>query len=227
MPSHSQSSGRSRLAAHWPFSLQTPFCPESISLPACAPITPLPSFPRIFAMSFLMPSQRGFEHVSNQDLAQLSEQNQNRLQQMPTSTSSPSSPSYDEYSSQPLPPQSNCTPQLQNSPSLVFDHSATNLPKVGETRCCVFSNDRVSITSIPLTCLADWSLLSSDLHFIYMDPVLASHLAEQADSLVGKSLLAFVHPDEQASAEHDLGGVLESRTLHGSITRCLSFSRRG
>jgi hypothetical protein len=52
--------------------------------------------------------------------------------------------------------------------------------------------------------------------------VLTSHLAEQADSLVGKSLLAFVHPDEQASAKHDLGSVLESKTVHGSVTRCVA-----
>lgn len=69
----------------------------------------------------------------------------------------------------------------------------------------------------------DWALLSSDLQFIYLDPVLASHLDEQADALVGKSLLSFVHPDEQASAKHDLGSVLESRTLHGSVTRCVIF----
>lgn len=62
-------------------------------------------------------------------------------------------------------------------------------------------------------------MLSTDLRFLYLDPVLAYHLREQADALIGKSLLQFVHPDEQASAEQDLGGVLESRTLHGSVTR--------
>lgn len=64
--------------------------------------------------------------------------------------------------------------------------------------------------------------MSSELQFIYLDPVLASHLDEQAELLVGKSLLSFVHPDEQASAKQDLGSVLESRTLHGSVTRCVS-----
>ena len=54
---------------------------------------------------------------------------------------------------------------------------------------------------------------------MYLDPVFASHLQEQAELLVGKSLLSFVHPDEQASAKLDLGGVLETRTLHGSVTR--------
>lgn len=72
--------------------------------------------------------------------------------------------------------------------------------------------------------LTDWALLSSELQFIYLDPVLASHLEEQAELLVGKSLLAFVHPDEQASAKQDLGSVLESRTLHGSVTRYVSLA---
>ena len=66
---------------------------------------------------------------------------------------------------------------------------------------------------------ADWALLSADLNFLYLDPVLQSHLAEQADLLVGKTLINFVHPDEQKSAKQDLGSVLESRTLHGSVTR--------
>ena len=66
-------------------------------------------------------------------------------------------------------------------------------------------------------------LLTSDLTFLYLDPVLAMHLAEQADLLIGKSLLAYVHPDEQATAKADLGAVLESRTLHGSVTRYVPF----
>jgi hypothetical protein len=52
-----------------------------------------------------------------------------------------------------------------------------------------------------------------------MDPVFTAHLEEQADALVGKSLFAFIHPNEQASAKHDLGCVIESRILHGSVTR--------
>lgn len=91
------------------------------------------------------------------------------------------------------------------SPSYSSDHQPTALPKVGQTRCY-------------------WALLSNDLQFIYLDPVLAYHLEGQADLLVGKSLLTFVHPDEQGTAKLDLGGVLESRTLHGSITR-VRFSR--
>ncbi|KAJ7494684.1 hypothetical protein B0H11DRAFT_2002973 [Mycena galericulata] len=79
------------------------------------------------------------------------------------------------------------------------------LPAVGQTRCY-------------------WSLLSANLQFIYLDPVLAHHLDTEAQELVGKSLITFVHPDEQSSAQQDLGSVLDSRTLHGSVTR-VRFSR--
>ncbi|KAJ7127041.1 hypothetical protein C8R44DRAFT_780252 [Mycena epipterygia] len=79
------------------------------------------------------------------------------------------------------------------------------LPPVGQTRCY-------------------WALLSATLQFIYLDPVLAHHLGSEATELVGKSLITFVHPDEQSSAQQDLGSVLESRTLHGSVTR-VRFSR--
>ncbi|KAF8639423.1 hypothetical protein AX17_001513 [Amanita inopinata Kibby_2008] len=90
----------------------------------------------------------------------------------------------------------------QNYPD---DHQPLPLPKLGHTRCY-------------------WALLNSTLDFIYLDPVLASHLDEQADLLIGKSLLQFVHPDEQASAKQDLGTVVDNKTMHGSITR-VRFSR--
>jgi len=91
-------------------------------------------------------------------------------------------------------------------------------PKVGQTRCCT----SIICANVSYSPFTDWALLSADLRFIYLDPVLAHHLEEQADALTGKSLLSFVHPDEQTSAKHDLGGVLETRTLHGSVTRCVS-----
>ncbi|KAG6895337.1 hypothetical protein C0992_001759 [Termitomyces sp. T32_za158] len=84
-------------------------------------------------------------------------------------------------------------------------NDAQRLPKLGQTRCY-------------------WALLDSDLRFVYLDPVLAAHLDEQAPAILARSLLDFVHPDEQASAKLDLGGVLDSRTLHGSVTR-VRFSR--
>ena len=82
------------------------------------------------------------------------------------------------------------------------------------------SCDRFSIVS---AISAVWALLNSSLDFIYLDPVLASTLAEQSDLLLGKSLITYVHPDEQASAKHDIGGVVERKTMHGSITRFVSL----
>ncbi|KAF8518198.1 hypothetical protein JB92DRAFT_2903838 [Gautieria morchelliformis] len=81
------------------------------------------------------------------------------------------------------------------------------IPKLGQTRCY-------------------WTLLSAELEFLYVDPVLHAHLGPQADAIIGRKLLEFVHPDEHASAQQDLGKVLESRTLHGSVTR-VRYSRLG
>ncbi|KAG9314878.1 hypothetical protein JVU11DRAFT_3979 [Chiua virens] len=93
------------------------------------------------------------------------------------------------------------TPAAPSLPSSYTPDPASHpLPKFGETRCY-------------------WSLLTSDLHFIYLDPILACYLEDQADLLVGKSLLNFVHPEEQASARADLTEALEQRTMHGSVTR--------
>jgi hypothetical protein len=79
------------------------------------------------------------------------------------------------------------------------------------------------LCTYPLTRFPDWTLLSADLNFVYLDPVLSYHLVDQADLLIGQSLLKFVHPDEQASAKNDLGNVLKTKAMHGSVTRCASF----
>ena len=52
-----------------------------------------------------------------------------------------------------------------------------------------------------------------------LDPVLHYHLQEQAPLILSKTLLDFVHPDEQASARNDLKGALKDEALHGSVTR--------
>ena len=53
--------------------------------------------------------------------------------------------------------------------------------------------------------------------------MLVYHLKDQSSAILGMSLLDFVHPDEKDSARADLGGVLEAKTLHGSITRYVFF----
>ncbi len=175
-------------------------------------------------MSFLAPSQRGYDPLAHPDLSQLPRASMN----------TPSA--FDNLSSSPMPSVLHGSmPHNPSHGSELADRSPISMPKVGETRCCTsfcFTRDDHSSIALPhlhfsrpyriyllSLCILDWALLSSNLQFLYLDPVLASHLQEQADLLVGKSLLAFVHPDEQASAQQDLGGVLESRTLHGSVTR--------
>jgi hypothetical protein len=89
-----------------------------------------------------------------------------------------------------------------------------------------FFASRAPLCTYPLTRFPfcpDWTLLSADLNFVYLDPVLSYHLVDQADLLIGQSLLKFVHPDEQASAKNDLGNVLKTKAMHGSVTRYASF----
>ncbi|PCH42252.1 hypothetical protein WOLCODRAFT_120211 [Wolfiporia cocos MD-104 SS10] len=151
-------------------------------------------------MSFLASSQRGYDSLVHSDLALPSIS--------PSSRHQMHFPQFDSNSLPPLAPSASAPAAAENRPSppsTAADDDSAVPPRVGQTRCY-------------------WSLLTPDLHFLYLDPVLAAHLGEQAEALVGKSLLAFVHPDEQASAKLDLGSVLESRTLHGSVTR-VRYSR--
>ncbi|KAI9000584.1 hypothetical protein BD414DRAFT_405786 [Trametes punicea] len=148
-------------------------------------------------MSFLASHQRGYDSLSHTDLSQHPSIHPNHPSRVPVHPLS----SFDDLSQHSLPQVSSgvMVPNPAQS-SHVSDRSTIGLPKVGETRCY-------------------WTLLTYDLTFLYLDPVLASHLGEQADLLVGRSLLDYVHPDEQASAKVDLGAVLQSKTLHGSVTR--------
>ncbi|KAG1733612.1 uncharacterized protein EDB91DRAFT_1148406 [Suillus paluster] len=140
-------------------------------------------------MSFLVPTQRGLEHVT-QPMGDFSSiHNQPNRSHLPLS-------SLEGYPHQGMSALSTST----SFPPFADISMSQTLPKVGETRCY-------------------WSLLSSDLDFVYLDPVLASHLENQADLLIGKSLLSFVHPEEQATARADLAEALEQRTMHGSVTR--------
>ncbi|KAG9122328.1 hypothetical protein FRC07_001357 [Ceratobasidium sp. 392] len=69
-----------------------------------------------------------------------------------------------------------------------------------------------------------WSLLDAELRYLYLDPTCYVHMGEQAPAIIGTCLLDYVHPDEQHSARADLRNVLDSRTLHGSVTR-VRFAR--
>ncbi|CAE6505131.1 unnamed protein product [Rhizoctonia solani] len=64
-----------------------------------------------------------------------------------------------------------------------------------------------------------WNLLDSELRYLYLDPTCFAHMGDEAEKVIGTCLLDYVHPDEQQSARVDLRNVLDSRTLHGSVTR--------
>ena len=76
-----------------------------------------------------------------------------------------------------------------------------------------------------------WALLSADhsrgsvptgekLHFVYLDPVLQQHMAEQAGSMIGSDFYDYVHPEERDRVSDDMQKIVDSRTLFGSVTRC-------
>ena len=68
--------------------------------------------------------------------------------------------------------------------------------------------------------ILDWSLLSSELSFVYLDPVLASHLDDWETSLIGKSLRVGLYPFRRANtACTDLTDALEKKTTYGTVTR--------
>lgn len=76
-----------------------------------------------------------------------------------------------------------------------------------------------------------WALLSADysngngptgkkLQFVYLDPILQQHMAEQTEQLVGSNFYDYVHPEERDRVSDDMQKIVESRTLFGSVTRC-------
>lgn len=76
-----------------------------------------------------------------------------------------------------------------------------------------------------------WALLSADysqgngptgekLQFVYLDPVLQQHMAEQAIRMVGSDFYDYVHPEERERVSADMQKIVDSRTLFGSVTRC-------
>ena len=76
-----------------------------------------------------------------------------------------------------------------------------------------------------------WALLSADytrgngptgekLQFVYLDPILQQHMAEQTAKMVGSDFYDYVHPEERDRVLDDMQKIVESRTLFGSVTRC-------
>lgn len=72
-----------------------------------------------------------------------------------------------------------------------------------------------------------WALLSTNLTFLSVDPLLTMELSGEGEFLLGRSLVEFVQPEEQAGARTDIENIINSRVLGGgvTITRFSSFER--
>lgn len=70
-----------------------------------------------------------------------------------------------------------------------------------------------------------WCILSPKLEFVFLDPILHTHLGQESKAFIGTNLLDYVHPDEQAALAQDLmpkvgdAGGVEGSGVFGSITR--------
>ncbi|KAF8311979.1 hypothetical protein DL93DRAFT_2044679, partial [Clavulina sp. PMI_390] len=60
----------------------------------------------------------------------------------------------------------------------------------------------------------DWVLLDAQFRLLFTDPVLTCHLKEQAQPMIGRSLLEFIHPDERGSASRDFDVVVKQQAIH-------------
>ncbi|BGP42610.1 hypothetical protein JCM10449v2_006622 [Rhodotorula kratochvilovae] len=71
-----------------------------------------------------------------------------------------------------------------------------------------------------------WTILTPQLEYAYLDPILQLHMGEWVHAFRGSNVLDWVHPDEREQLAEDLlpkedgvGGV-EGAGVFGSVTRC-------
>ena len=99
------------------------------------------------------------------------------------------------------------TPPITIDPSLPLpsqSQSQSQPIELGRTRCY-------------------WAILSPALDFVFVDPILHTHLADECSKFIGTSLLEYVHPEEVVKMSKDLvseaGGGVEGGGVFGSMTR--------
>jgi hypothetical protein len=63
-----------------------------------------------------------------------------------------------------------------------------------------------------------------ELKFVYLDPVLSTHLGPQHLGVLNHGLIDLIHPSEREQARNDLASAIQSDDLQGSVTR-MRFSR--
>jgi hypothetical protein len=66
---------------------------------------------------------------------------------------------------------------------------------------------------------SDWTLPLADL----LSSILTPSCPTISSSSIKQTLLKFVHLDQRASAKNELGNVLSTKALNGSVTRYASF----
>jgi hypothetical protein len=58
-----------------------------------------------------------------------------------------------------------------------------------------------------------------ELKFVYLDPVLSTHLGPQHLGVLNHGLIDLIHPSEREQARNDLASAIQSDDLQGSVTR--------
>ncbi|KAK6910787.1 hypothetical protein I203_104820 [Kwoniella mangroviensis CBS 8507] len=100
----------------------------------------------------------------------------------------------------------------------------TKIPRVGGVRC-YWALLTPHYTPLPPNHDGTPSSGSKlELRFVHPDPMLSLHLSKQKLSMMGSSVIEFIHPAEREQARRDLTSAISADDLQGSVTR-VRFAR--
>ncbi|WWC90603.1 uncharacterized protein L201_005539 [Kwoniella dendrophila CBS 6074] len=107
-----------------------------------------------------------------------------------------------------------------SSPSVL----GPNVPRVGSIRCywALLTPHYTPLPPNPDGTPSTGSKL--ELRFVHPDPMLGYHLSKQKLSMMGRSVIEFIHPGEREQARRDLTSAIAADDLQGSVTR-VRFAR--
>ncbi|WWC63411.1 uncharacterized protein I303_106012 [Kwoniella dejecticola CBS 10117] len=98
------------------------------------------------------------------------------------------------------------------------------IPRVGAIRC-YWALLTPRYTPLPANSDGTMSTGSKlELKFVHPDPMLGYHLSKQKLSMMGRSVIEFIHPAEREQARKDLTSAISADDLQGSVTR-VRFAR--
>ncbi|WVW85505.1 hypothetical protein I302_107543 [Kwoniella bestiolae CBS 10118] len=100
----------------------------------------------------------------------------------------------------------------------------TKIPRVGGVRCywALLTPHYTPLPPNPDGTPSAGSKL--ELRFAHPDPMLSLHLSKQKLSMMGRSVIEFIHPAEREQARRDLTSAISADDLQGSVTR-VRFAR--